>query len=110
MLFAFVPTLFGMAARVAHPGITDANLVLPTVLLEQLPAWLGALALAAVFSTEVDTCDAVLFMVSTTLSKDIYKRHINPEASDRQPPVGRSCDRRRGGRARRRAVDLSRTR
>ncbi len=84
MLFAFVPTLFGMAARVAHPGITDANLVLPTVLLEQLPVWLGALALSAVFSTEVDTCDAVLFMVSTTLSKDVYKRHLNPEASDQQ--------------------------
>lgn len=84
MLFAFVPTLFGMAARVAHPGITDANLVLPTVLLEQLPVWLGALALSAVFSTEVDTCDAVLFMVSTTLSKDVYKRHLNPGASDQQ--------------------------
>jgi SSS family solute:Na+ symporter len=84
MMFAFVPTLFGMAARAAHPGITDANAVLPTVLLEQLPVWLGALALAAVFSTEVDTCDAVLFMVSTTLSKDVYKRHINPAASDRR--------------------------
>jgi SSS family solute:Na+ symporter len=84
LLFAFVPTLFGMTARVAHPGITDPNLVLPTVLLEQLPAVLGALALAAVFSTEVDTCDAVLFMVSTTLSKDLYKRYINPAATDRQ--------------------------
>jgi SSS family solute:Na+ symporter len=82
MLFAFIPTLFGMTARVTNPGITDPNLVLPTVLLEQLPAVLGALALAAVFSTEVDTCDAVLFMISTTLSKDIYKRHINPTASD----------------------------
>jgi SSS family solute:Na+ symporter len=39
---------------------------------------------SAVFSTEVDTCDAVLFMLSTTLSKDIYQRHINPHASDRQ--------------------------
>jgi SSS family solute:Na+ symporter len=84
MLFAFIPTLFGMTARVTHPGITDQNLVLPTVLLEQLPAALGALALAAVFSTEVDTCDAVLFMVSTTLSKDIYKRHFRPDASDQQ--------------------------
>ena len=63
LLFAFVPTLFGMIGRETSPGITNANLVLPTVLLEQLPAWLGALALAAVFSTEVDTCDAVLFMV-----------------------------------------------
>jgi len=84
LLFAFVPTLLGMAAYRAIPGITDPNLVLPTVLREQLPAWLGALALAAVFSTEVDTCDAVLFMVSTTLSNDLYKRHLNPGASDRQ--------------------------
>ena len=44
----------------------------------------GALALSAVFSTEVDTCDAVLFMLSTTLSQDLYKRHLNPRASDRQ--------------------------
>jgi SSS family solute:Na+ symporter len=54
------------------------------VLLVLLPAWLGALALSAVFSTEVDTCDAVLFMLSTSLSQDLYKRHINPGASDRQ--------------------------
>jgi SSS family solute:Na+ symporter len=84
MLYAFVPTLFGMSAYVTNPGITDENLVLPTVLRDQLPAALGALALAAVFSTEVDTCDAVLFMISTTLSKDIYKRHIDPDASDQR--------------------------
>ncbi len=84
VLFAFVPTLLGMAGRAAVPGITDANAVLPTVLLQLLPAWLGALALSAVFSTEVDTCDAVLFMLSTTMSKDLYHRHVNPKASDRQ--------------------------
>jgi SSS family solute:Na+ symporter len=82
ILFSFVPTLLGMAGRVAIPGITDPNLVLPTVLLQLLPAWLGALALSAVFSTEVDTCDAVLFMLSTTLAQDVYKRHLNPRASD----------------------------
>jgi len=64
------------------PDIADPNLVLPTLLREQLPAWLGALALAAVFSTEVDTCDAILFMISTSASKDLYKRHIRPDASD----------------------------
>lgn len=58
--------------------------MLPTVLREQLPAWLGALALAAVFSTEVDTCDAILFMISTSASKDFYKRFLRPEASDAQ--------------------------
>ena len=84
MIFAFAPVLLGMAARVAHPGITDPNTVLPTVLREQLPSWLGALALAAVFSTEVDTCDAILFMISTSASQDLYKRFLAPSATDAQ--------------------------
>jgi SSS family solute:Na+ symporter len=83
-LFAFIPPLFGMAARVAHPGLTDPNLVLPTVLIEQLPAALGALTLAAVFSAEVSTCDALLFMLATSLSQDLYKRFLRPAATDRQ--------------------------
>jgi SSS family solute:Na+ symporter len=84
LLFAFVPVLMGMSARVLDPDIADPNAVLPTVLAQQLPAWLGALALAAVFSTEVDTSDAILFMLSTSASKDVYKRFMNPGASDRQ--------------------------
>lgn len=82
MLFAFLPVLLGIVARATLPGIEDPNLVLPTLLREQLPPWLGALAMAAVFSTEVDTCDAILFMISTSAAKDLYKRHLRPEASD----------------------------
>ena len=82
LVFAFIPTLLGMSARVLSPGITDANTVLPTLLMTQLPVWLGALALSAVFSTEVDTCDAILFMLSTTSSQDIYRRVFKPHATD----------------------------
>jgi SSS family solute:Na+ symporter len=84
LAFAFVPVLFGMIAKVTLPDITDANAVLPTVLTHALPPWLGAIALAAVFSTEVDTCDAILFMLSTSASKDLYKRFMNPTATDAQ--------------------------
>jgi SSS family solute:Na+ symporter len=84
LVFAFVPVVMGIVARATIPGITDPNAVLPTLLIEGLPPWLGAIALAAVFSTEVDTCDAILFMLSTSASKDLYKRFINPAASDGQ--------------------------
>jgi SSS family solute:Na+ symporter len=84
LAFAFVPVLFGMMARAVLPGLADPNAVLPTVLTRELPPWLGALALAAVFSTEVDTCDAILFMLSTSASKDLYKRFLNPGATDGQ--------------------------
>jgi SSS family solute:Na+ symporter len=83
-IFALAPVLMGMAARVAHPGIEGRDLVLPTMLHEHLPPFLGALALAAIFSAEVSTCDAILFMLSTSLSQDLYKRFVNPNATDRQ--------------------------
>ncbi|MGE3177018.1 MAG: sodium:solute symporter [Vicinamibacterales bacterium] len=83
-LFAFIPVVLGMAARVSHPEISSPNLVLPTVLVEQLPVALGSLALAAVYSAEVSTCDALLFMLATSLSQDLYKRFLRPGASDAQ--------------------------
>ena len=84
MMFAFIPVFFGLAARAAHLQIDNPNLVLPTVLATQLPVLVGALALAAVFSAEVSTCDAILFMLSTSLSKDLYKRFVNPAADDQR--------------------------
>ncbi len=86
MLFAFVPLLLGLAARHLHPGMgaMERDLVLPTLLVQSLPWFLGTLALAAVFSAEVSTCDAILFMLSTSLSQDLYKRFLNPGATDQQ--------------------------
>jgi solute:Na+ symporter, SSS family len=83
-LFGFIPVVLGMSARVAHPDIANLNLVLPTVLVEQLPPLVGALGLAAVYSAEVSTCDAILFMLATSLSQDLYKRFLRPNASDAQ--------------------------
>ncbi|HEX8028223.1 MAG TPA: sodium:solute symporter family protein [Vicinamibacterales bacterium] len=83
LVFSFLPVLLGMSARVHHPGLVE-NLVLPTVLLNDLPQLVGALALSAVFSAEVSTCDAILFMLSTSSSKDLYQRFINPGATPGQ--------------------------
>lgn len=84
MTFAFVPVLLGLAARALFPGIDARDEVLPTLLLHGLPVWLGAMALAAVFSAEVGACEAILFMLSTSLSQDLYKRVVNPAATPAQ--------------------------
>ena len=81
LVFSFLPVLLGMAARVHNPDITNTNLVLPSVMVTALPVWIGALGLAAIFSAEVSTCDAILFMLSTSISKDVYQRFINRAAS-----------------------------
>jgi len=84
MLFAVLPPLLGMVARVKHPGLASPDLALPMVLVHELPPAVGALALAAVFSAEVSSADAVLFMLATSLSQDLYRRFVRPEATDRQ--------------------------
>ena len=84
MLFGFVPALMGMAARVHYPALANQELALPMLMANNLPVWVGALALAAVFSAEVSAADAILFMLATSLSQDIYRRFVNPGATDRQ--------------------------
>ncbi len=82
ILFAIVPVGLGMAARVLHPHLPSADQALPTLLAQNLPAWVGALTLAGVFGAEISAADAVLFMLSTSLSQDIYRRFLSPGADD----------------------------
>ena len=84
MLFAFIPPLLGMTAHALDPALARHELALPTILVSGLPSVLGLAALAAVFSAELSSADAALFMLSTSLSKDLFKRFLKPEASDRQ--------------------------
>ena len=82
LVFAAIPPLLGMLARASHPDLPDHELALPMLLRDDLPPWLGALALAALFSAEVSTADAVLFMLSTSLTRDLYAAYVRPGASD----------------------------
>lgn len=84
LIFAFFPPLIGMIGRVLDPSLARPEQALPTVLTTGLPMGLGLLALAAVFSAELSSADAALFMLSTSLSKDLYKRFVRPDASDEQ--------------------------
>ena len=84
MLFAILPPALGMVAHAVAPGLEDAETALPVILTEGVPAWVGLLGLAAVLSAEISSADAILFMLSTSLSKDLYKRFVKPEATDGQ--------------------------
>lgn len=84
LLYALMPVLLGMSARVLHPDLPARDLALPYLFMHDLPFWVGALGLAAVFSAEVSAADAVLFMLATSLSQDLYKRFVNPAATDAQ--------------------------
>jgi SSS family solute:Na+ symporter len=84
LLFSPVPALIGMAARALHPGLANPELALPTVLMQDLPPLLGSLGLAAVVSAEASSADAILFMLATSLSQDLYRGYLRPKATDMQ--------------------------
>jgi SSS family solute:Na+ symporter len=52
------------------------------MLADHLPAAIGSLALAAVFSAELSSADAVLFMLATSGARDFYRGFLRPQASD----------------------------
>src|SRR5205823_678938 len=83
VLFAFVPAILGIIARSQYPNLSNRELALPMVMTKLMPPWLGLLTLAAVFSAEISASDAILFMLSSSLSVDLYKTFLRPAASDR---------------------------
>lgn len=84
LIFAALPVLCGFAARAMFPTLERADQALPRLMAEGLPVWLGGLALAAVFSAEMSAGDAVLFMLSTSGARDLYRGLLRPVASDRE--------------------------
>jgi solute:Na+ symporter, SSS family len=83
-VFAFMPVVLGMIARGLHPGLANRELALPMLLVHDVPFAVGTLGLAGLVSAEVSAADAALFMLTTSLSQDLYKRFVNPAASDAQ--------------------------
>jgi len=82
MAFACLPMLIGVVARTLHPGLERPDMALPTVLAQNVPPLVGALALAAILSAELSSADAVLFMLSTSGARDFYKGLFRPSATD----------------------------
>lgn len=82
LVFAIGPAFLGMAARLYHPALAGQDEALPTLLRDNLPVLVGAIGLGALFMAEVSSADAILFMLATSLSRDLYKRFLDPEASD----------------------------
>lgn len=83
-LYAIVPVLLGMIARLRFPGLANPDMALPTLLLQGVPAAVGSLGLAAIFSAEISAADAVLFMLTTSVTRDLYARFIDRSADERQ--------------------------
>jgi SSS family solute:Na+ symporter len=82
LVYSFLPVILGMAAMARFPHLDNPGLALPMLLAEGLPVWLGGLMLAAIFSAEVSSADAVLFMLTTSVSRDFVQTALQRGLSD----------------------------
>jgi SSS family solute:Na+ symporter len=82
LLFAWMPVVLGLAARTMHPSLDRPDQALPMLLSTNLPPFVGAFGLAALFSATMSAADAVLFMLSTSGARDFYQGLLRPNASD----------------------------
>jgi SSS family solute:Na+ symporter len=82
LVLAFVPVVFGLAARASLPALSHPDQALPAILLAAASPVMSALALAAIFSAAVSSADAVLFMLATSASRDLYRGWFRPSATD----------------------------
>jgi SSS family solute:Na+ symporter len=82
LIYALAPAIIGIIARAKFPHLANSEDALTTVMTQLLPPWLGLVTVAAIFSAELSASDAALFMLSSSLSIDLYKTFIRPKASD----------------------------
>lgn len=72
----------GLYMKINFPLI-NARQALPLFILEYLPDWFGGIVIATLLISVIGTGAGLVLGVSTMLTQDIYKKFINPSASDK---------------------------
>src|SRR5262249_52703160 len=84
LAFGTIPVILGSSARALFPSLASPDVSLATVAATAVPPAAGALALAAIFSAELSAAHAVLLMLATSASRDLYRGFVNPAARPEQ--------------------------
>ncbi len=83
-IFAIGMTLVGLLAHVLVPGLSDPELATPTMIVTILPIGLSGFVVAAYMAAVLSTADSCLMGSVAIFTNDIYRKLINPKATDKQ--------------------------
>lgn len=67
-----------------EPSFNDVNYVFPVFVLQNMPAGLVGLIVAAILAAAMSSVSAELNSLSTATTIDFYARHVNPQGTDRE--------------------------
>lgn len=66
-----------------NKSFTDVNYVFPTFVVQNMPAGVIGLIIAAIFAAAMSSISAELNSLATATTIDFYRRHYKPQADDR---------------------------
>ncbi len=82
VVYGLATAFLGMIAVVLIPAMDNPDVALPSLILEIVPVGLAGLILAGFISAMMSTADSALLASSTLFTNDVYRRFIDPDASD----------------------------
>lgn len=83
-LFAVGSTLVGMFARMLMPGLEDAELATPMMIIKLLPVGLSGVVIAAYIAAVMSTADSCLIGPVAIVTNDLYRKLLAPGADERR--------------------------
>lgn len=84
LVAALVPVLLGVWGVVAIPGLNTPDAILPTLLAEYTPVWIFGIVMGGALAAMMSTADSLVLTLSSLVSRDLYRAHLAPAASDRR--------------------------
>lgn len=74
----------GLISDLAAQGKDATEFIIPTLALELMPTFLGMVLVATMMAVIVSTADSFLLIPATNLTRDVYQRYINKNASEKR--------------------------
>lgn len=85
-VYGFIPATIGLVALARFPNI-DPNTAMATAAVNFAPTLIAGLVLSSVVAATMSSASGNMIASSTLFTVDVYKKYINPNASDRQMVV-----------------------
>ena len=83
-LFAVGSTMVGLYARMLMPELADPELATPLMIMTLLPAGTAGFVIAAYMAAVMSSADSCLIGPVAIFTNDIYRKRINPAATNQQ--------------------------
>lgn len=82
-IFYLPLVIVGLSGMLVLPGIQKQDMVFTTLVTQTLDPVMGGIMFAAVIAAIISTADSLLLLASTTWTRDIWKKFVRPDMTEK---------------------------